>query len=157
MIEHNVAGFNTEIRTRDLQIRTKQECGPFDLDVTWRYVDEEVFVNIGSSCRYIELYVPAVFPLLVTGEEANRLDRILWCGDKYISCHACLWVWRLHPECEVTSVIMNTYWMEFSAVEFFNLGFFAYSSGSQPFWLAEPFLESISMAEPLSPTLCLTS
>ena len=32
-----------------------------------------------------------------------------------------------------------------------------YSSGSQPFWLAEPFLESISMAEPLSPTLCLTS
>ena len=30
-------------------------------------------------------------------------------------------------------------------------------SGSQPFWLAEPFLESISMAEPLRPTLCLTS
>ena len=32
-----------------------------------------------------------------------------------------------------------------------------YCSGSQPFWLAEPFLESISMAEPLRPTLCLTS
>jgi hypothetical protein len=36
-------------------------------------------------------------------------------------------------------------------------GVILYSSSSQPFWLAEPFLETISMAEPLRPTLCLTS